>query len=395
MVVWAEARASHRMRCNRQCHFSVEARLFTKAFEMRRLTFAFAIAICVGVDALTGFASAAAAASPPRLAPLPEKAGLAGAFAGVSHGALLVAGGANFPQKKPWQGGAKVWHDRVYVLEKPEGNWAAAGKLPRTLAYGVCATHGNGMVCVGGSDAQRHYADAFRVTWKEGKLVVAPLPSLPMAVASAAGALVGDRLYIAGGSATPDARAALKKAWMIDLAAAKPTWNEIDPPPGEGRMLAIAAGYDGAFWLAGGVELVADDHGKAVRRYLRDAYRYTSDAGGKLGKGWQRIADLPHPVAAAPSPAPADARGFYILGGDDGSQVDASPAEHRGFDAKVLRYSAASAKWETVGNVAAPRVTTPCVSWDKTWIVPSGEVRPGVRSPEVWRIALPGGEPAK
>ena len=31
----------------------------------------------------------------------------------------MVAGGANFPDKRPWEGGAKVWHDSVFVLETP------------------------------------------------------------------------------------------------------------------------------------------------------------------------------------------------------------------------------------------------------------------------------------
>src|SRR5262245_61614359 len=113
-----------------------------------------------------------------RLAPLPDKEGFAGSFAGVSNGALLVAGGANFPDKKPWDGGKKVWSDTVFVLEKPDGSWKVAGKLPRPLGYGVSVTHGAGVVCVGGGDADRHFADAFRLEWKNGKLVTTELPPL-------------------------------------------------------------------------------------------------------------------------------------------------------------------------------------------------------------------------
>ena len=36
-----------------------------------------------------------------------EQIGVAGPFAGVHGGALIVAGGANFPQAAPWKGGAK------------------------------------------------------------------------------------------------------------------------------------------------------------------------------------------------------------------------------------------------------------------------------------------------
>ncbi|HVK14289.1 MAG TPA: hypothetical protein VM597_36445 [Gemmataceae bacterium] len=316
-----------------------------------------------------------------KLAPLPDREGVAGPFAGVSNGALLVAGGANFPDRKPWDGGKKVWHDTVYALDKPTGAWKVAGKLPRPLAYGVCVSHGPGVVCVGGSDPDRHYPDAFRLEWADGKLVTTPLPSLPQPLANACGALVGDTLYVCGGQVKPDAEAT-PAAWRLDLAAREPAWREIEACPGRGRMLAIAAGIDGAFWVFGGVELVAGKE-KPERRYLSDAYRYDAR------KGWTRVADLPRPLAAAPSPAPTDAGGFYLLGGDDGSQIGTAPERHPGFNRKVLRYDLASAKWSDGGTVEAPRVTVPCVRWERWWVVPSGEVRPGARSPDVWAWTAP------
>jgi N-acetylneuraminate epimerase len=100
-----------------------------------------------------------------RLPSLPDKEGFAGPFAGTSRGVLLVAGGANFPEKKPREGGKKVWSDTVFALSRPGGEWRVAGKLPRPLGYGVSVTHRDGVVCVGGSDSERHHADAFRLEW--------------------------------------------------------------------------------------------------------------------------------------------------------------------------------------------------------------------------------------
>ena len=130
--------------------------------------------------------------------------------------------------------------------------------------------------------------------------------------------------------------------------------------------------------MVGGVDLVATKGQKVERRYLSDAYRYDPR------NGWKRIADLPRPVVAAPSPAPVDATGFYLLGGDDGSQVGVAPDKHRGFGKQVLRFDKKTAKWVEAGELPAPRVTVPLVTWNKAWVIPSGEVRPGVRSPEVW-----------
>ncbi len=143
-------------------------------------------------------------------------------------------------------------------------------------------------------------------------------------------------------------------------------------------MLSVAAGSAGAFWLFGGAELVAGDDAKPVRRYLTDSYRYDHH------NGWRRIADLPRPIVAAPSPAPVDANGLYILGGDDGTQLSALPNEHHGFDKFILRYNPTTDRWTQAGELPAPRVTAPCTYWNGAWVVPGGEVRPGVRSPEVW-----------
>lgn len=53
---------------------------------------------------------------------------MAGPFVGTHNGALLVAGGANFPGKLPWEGGTKVWHDTIFALEKTDSAWKVAGK---------------------------------------------------------------------------------------------------------------------------------------------------------------------------------------------------------------------------------------------------------------------------
>lgn len=320
----------------------------------------------------------AAAGEWERLQPLPDKEGFASPFAGVTQGRLIVAGGANFPGKKPWEGGQKVWTDSVFILDQPQGEWILGGKLARPLGYGVSVTHGDGVVCVGGGDAQQHYADAFRLAWSEGKLISKTLPSLPITLANGSGALVGDTLYLAGGQERPDSTTTSQAVWRMDLSAAEPHWEAVEACPGSGRMLAVAAGFDGSFWLIGGVDLYMGPDGKSVRRYLTDGYRYTPR------QGWKRIADVPRPVNAAPSPAPFDDSGLYILGGDDGTQVGVSPDKHRGFNPQILRFDLKSESWVDAGELPAPRVTVPCVSWRDASIVPSGEMRPGIRSPEIW-----------
>jgi N-acetylneuraminic acid mutarotase len=314
----------------------------------------------------------------------PDKRGVAGAFAGVSGSALVVAGGANFPDKMPWEGGAKVWHDPVFVLDQPNGPWRHAGKLPRPLAYGVSASHADGVICTGGSDATRHYRETFRLRWKNDAIQTEALPLLPRSCANLCGAVVGNTFHVAGGIETPLATNTMSAFWALDLSDTKAQWRELEPWPGPSRMLAIAAAQGGDFFLFGGVDLRGGRDGKPERIWLRDAWRY------RPGTGWTRLADLPKPCGAAPSPAPVVKGRVLLLAGDDGSRAGFQPLDkHPGFPKTVLAYDFTRDCWSEVGEVPAPRATLPCVEWRGMFVVPSGEARPGVRSPEVWSMRAP------
>jgi SSS family transporter len=315
-----------------------------------------------------------------RLPDLPDKLGVAWPFAGVSNDALVVAGGANFPNGLPWEGGAKVWHGTVYVLPAPDAEWQTAGKLPRALGYGVSATTPRGIVCAGGSDAERNHREVFLLKWVNGAVETSPLAPLPRTCANACGALIGDTLYVAGGEETPGATTALKTFWALDLADPRAQWRELPPWPGPERMLAAGAVQSGAFFLIGGVSLAAGDDGKPRRTYLRDGYRFEPKK-----STWRRIADLPHPVAAAPSPAPAVGQShLFLLGGDDGGAVGFTPPQaHPGFSSRALAYHTITDTWCDMGEAPGRQVTVPTVAWRGSTVVPSGEIRPGVRTPEV------------
>jgi len=314
------------------------------------------------------------------LRPLPDSVGFAGAYAGVSNGALIVAGGANFPDGPPWEDNAKRWHDRVFVLERPDGEWRqASDTLPQPLGYGVSLTTKRGVLCIGGSDANQHYADVFLLNWADGRVARTELPPLPMPLANAAGAMIGDVAYVAGGTESPTATAAGKRFLSLDLAADKSQWRELETWPGPERMLPVAGAQAGSFFLISGAQLIPGTDGKTTRRFLTDAYRYNP------ASGWMRIADLPRPALAAPTPAAAVGQShLLVLGGDDGTDFFGPPQQHRGFARDVLAYHTITNTWARAGNVdGVPQAVTPLVAWAGGYVVPSGEVRAAVRTPEV------------
>lgn len=314
-----------------------------------------------------------------QLTPLPDREGFAGMFAGVSHDALIAAGGANFPDKKPWEGGAKAWYDTVWCLDEPQSQWHAVGKLPSARGYGLSITTDEGVLCIGGAEAAQHLSECVRLSWRDGALQIDSVPALPQPCANMTGARLGDTIYVAGGIATPTSTSAMSTFWALDLKDVKAGWKSLPTWPGRPRMLAIGAASAGSFFIAGGTDLHADDAGKPARTYLKDGYRFTP------GKGWQSIADLPQASVAPPTPSPSTASGFLVLGGDDGANVNFEPKTlHPGFPHTLLAYDAANNAWSKQADLPFANVTNPTTTWRARTTVVSGEARPGVRSPAVW-----------
>ena len=318
-----------------------------------------------------------------KLPPLPDRYGFAAPFAGVTSGHLLVAGGTNFADKTPWDGGKKIWHDTIFSFSKDAVDWTVAGHLPRANGYGVSVTTPAGIICAGGGNADKHFVDVFMLTWNGTRLVKTDLPSLPEPCAYACGAFVDGVIYIAGGISQPDSSEATKNFWALDLARVSAGWITLPSWPGPARMLAVSASHEHVFYLLSGAELKATPDGKPSRNYLVDAYAY------RAGTGWRRIADLPRAAVAAPSPAPVTRSGrLLVLTGDDGKRVHLNGPNHPGFPTDMLVYDPAKDSWEVGEEVPFSRATVPVAMWEGSWIIPSGERIPGYRSSEVWSLTV-------
>ena len=169
----------------------------------------------------------------------------------------------------------------------------------------------------------------------------------------------------------------------------------MDTVPGQTRMLAAAGTQEGNIYVFGGVHLFKKDS-TLQREYLKDCWQY------KPGKGWKKVSDLPHPVAAAPTPAYNAGQSHLILfGGDDGlnaPNVATLKDTHPGFRNEILAYNTITDSWSVTGKMPADvkadaetnphgsiyaPVTTPLVVWDNNIVIAGGEARPAVRSNKV------------
>lgn len=329
------------------------------------------------------------------LPPIPDKEGFAGMFAGVSNDALLCIGGANFPDKMPWEGGVKKWYDRIYILEKNSSKWKIAEeKLEKPLGYGVSVTYKDQIILVGGSNDKSHYSNVYTLKYQDGKVNMDSLVSLPFPLASMTGALVGDVLFIAGGSTNPvDSPGKYFLAMNLAEKAAEQKWQTLDSWPGSARILAVSASLKNSFFLFSGIDMVKNEDGSTERHILKDAYKFVPEFDGVHLRGgkWTVLSDMPRAVAAGPSPAPTTGLDHILFPGG----LDEITAKHQdqktfpGFVTGLLAYHVESNTWLNFGKLPKgdTRVTVPAVLWGQKWVIPNGEVGPGKRSPQVFTLS--------
>jgi SSS family solute:Na+ symporter len=324
------------------------------------------------------------------LPPLPDTSGFGGSFVGAHGGLLVVAGGANFPDAVPWEGGKKAWYSDIHVLGPGEDNWRDGGELDGPLAYGAAVSLPEGIAILGGSDSERHHADCWLLSWDAGSRSVrrTALPSLPVPTAFPAAAALGDVIYLAAGSAGPDPASLTHAFWVLDLSRpeGERRWEERPPWPGPARHKAVAAVQSGGgttryFHLFSGEIPTRNAAGGFDYDYRTDAYRFDPRTAT-----WERLGDLPNPIAAA-SAVPIGQSQVLVFSGSTGAHVK-DPDPRPEFPRVVLSYHTITDTWTAAGAMPQAAVTAGVAEWQDRIVIASGEVRPGVRTPAVRAVEL-------
>ncbi|OJV14911.1 MAG: sodium transporter [Dyadobacter sp. 50-39] len=339
--------------------------------------------------------------------------GVAGAFAGWHNGALLIAGGANFPAGMPWAGGRKAYHDRIYVLKKSGSSYqwvdAVNPLLKHKMAYGASVSVAGGIVCVGGESEAGTSKEAFLMQWNEARKQVdfKALPDLPVPLANAAATSIGDVVYIAGGE---HAGRPSDGFFALDLSTPTPQWQTLPAlPVAMSHSVAVAQsnGKTSCVYVLGGRSATAgrisDLHGT----------NFCYDPGQRK---WEQRAGISDGATAtnlsAGTGIPNGASYIVLLGGDNGqaftkietwnARIAAAATEgekqrlqtekvrflesHPGFSKNIYLYNTITDSWAKIGELPeAAQVTTTAVKAGDDLFIPSGEVKPGVRTPVVMR----------
>ena len=340
-----------------------------------------------------------------------ESPGFAGAISGISNEAYIIAGGANFLDRMPWEGGKKAYSDRIFVFERSGRELIEAKEttmnLPEPIAYCGSVSTEYGIVYAGGESEQGLSSNAFILSWdiSARKMEVKTLPPLPLALAGVSLTRIGPVVYALGGDGIRESSAAL---FSINLSLPIRVWERLpDMPRPAAYMAALAQDSPAGFQLyaIGGRAKTTS----GISELYSDTLAYHPET-----KRWtelQPISDEGRRISLSAGAAHAlGKRSIVLLGGDDGTvfhQIEtyfariASAADagekatlteeknqlvtkHPGFYKGILHYDTFVNRWTRIAESPYPvPVCTSASLWGHELLIPSGETRPGKRSPDI------------
>lgn len=332
-----------------------------------------------------------------------KQAGLAGPIVGVSQNVLMIAGGANFEDALPWEGGKKKYFDDIYVLHKNTNKalfWhSQTFRLPQKMAYTTTVQSAQGLICIGGEDQEGYRKEVFILKWnpQEEQPVIEPLPDLPQGISNAAATMVHDSdIYLAGGETKTGVSNQLLK---LDLKHISLGWQLVTELP-VSLSHALLFNLNHQLYLVGGRQRQAN----GISDFYSSCYAFDENK-----KVWTTQQSLPYAISAGTGVA-ASKHQCMLFGGDKGEtfhQVEILLAQiaqesdpekkakliaqknhlqvnHPGFSREILLFDSQKNTWKKLGKIPfAVPVTTTAIIWDNQVIIPSGEIKAGVRSVEI------------
>ncbi|WP_325560545.1 galactose oxidase [Pedobacter sp.] len=337
--------------------------------------------------------------------------GFAGAINGVFNNTFVLAGGANFPDKLPWEGGGKHYSDEIHVLHRNKGrfiwNTRVKAKLIAPVAYCGNTSTEQGIVYAGGENENGLSDKAYLLTFDplKNQISIKSLPDLPVALTNVALTHIGAVVYAVGGDGKYNSSDSFLS---LDLKSAKPEWLALPNLPIALANAVVVAqnGADGPHvYVVGGrtktTSGISELHGTTL---IYDPEKRSWTRGASIRDG------LKETNFSAGAGLALGKHSILITGGDNGyvfHQIETYLAKiasteipeekekliaeknmlninHNGFYRGILLYNTLTNRWTTLGKLPFPaQVTTTAVRWGNDIILSNGEVKPGVRTPNV------------
>lgn len=339
------------------------------------------------------------------LATLPDQRlqeGLAGTFFGKQNNWFVMAGGSAFPNGKPWQNGTKYIANDVMIFSlNAQGKFDLVkheAALPVPLAEGSYASIPEGLLCIGGQSTDSIVSNVYLVSFDGTTIQVKEYPSLPVAVKNSTATVVGNQVFLVGGESA-DGRST-NQFLKLDLSQLDRGWQIMPNLPVALSGATLTSQQDGeeiSIYAFGG-RAKTDNQ---LTAFYSSVYHFSLSKSEWTQKRPIRVGDEEIPLAVATA---SSVGGSHILlyGGDTGttfSKVERAMADgnlalrdtlwmsHPGFNTRILVYNTITDVWFDAGKTSfSPVAVTADISDGAHVYVASGEIRPGVRSPQIIKL---------
>lgn len=337
--------------------------------------------------------------------------GYAGMLGGVHNNVIIAAGGANFPNGLPWEGGEKVWSKNIYILE--ENQWRVSLKtLPIPLAYAASVSTADGILSIGGENEAITSNKVLLLTYNASikDVEIVEYPDLPEPLAYTSAVVIDDYVYVVGGKNAKNSTNAFYRLNWIE----KRAWEKLTDFPGLPRAVHCIAVQETStnrkLFVIGGRNQVAGKKSQALTNYLSYDLqeRVWQDEGDLLIDGKPR-------VLMGASSETMGSMHIMIYGGSDevlfneleslsaqlgNEQNDLIKKElerkrndilnnHPGFSKDIIAYNAITEKWFVYDTSPTKIPVTVLAFKDKQgFVIVSGEVSPGIRTPQIQKFNI-------
>ncbi len=326
--------------------------------------------------------------------------GLSGVVSGLVGDQIIIAGGNNFPEGLPWEGGIKKYYKRVIVYNNQKDTLlnTFTFNLPANVAYAAVAQLKDGIFYAGGENENGPLSSAYLIKKsKSQSFEIIELPSLPIAISNAVAVATENAVYVLGGA---NKEGVSNKVWKLALNNIKKGWTVQASMPQPTAFAAAAIANEHIYIMGGRCK-----EANGISKIYKEVYAF--DIENNL---WEQKASLPETVSAACALA-IDNNKILFIGGDKivvFHEVEMLAAKiaattdttikkeltvvknnlqktHPGFSKDVLAYDASLNKWSPYAQLsfAAP-VTTNAFLFNHKIILPVGEIKPGIRTPYIW-----------
>ena len=331
--------------------------------------------------------------------------GVAGPVVGIINNKLIVAGGANFPDKMPWQGGKKIYYNNISIFNKEKEQVfqeKIQNSLTSNIAYAANCITPLGVVYAGGENELGLSDKVYLLQWDEASnnLRQTKLPDLPVETTNGSLVCIDNTIYFLGGETLTNTT---NQFYSLNLIKINQGWMTLPVLPKPLSNMVVVAQYlngQKQIYLMGG----RAKQKNGISDFSSDVYSFDIHL-----KIWDKKKSLPYPLSAGTG-AVFSEKYILLFGGDQGerfnkveqtiSNINLEKEQfkkenlisiknkllesHPGFSNEILLYNTQKNIWLSNGFIPFnTSVTTNLVQWGDEIIIPSGEIKAGVRTPRI------------